>query len=98
MPTRRGAALLLMLSLPPHPAAKIRLGRLRHPERRAGAMGDRPFVAMDPAMRSGDPTLNHTRLPVATIAGFVWAGDDVGFVAEEYDITRADVLVACWWM
>lgn len=59
---------------------------------------DRPFIAIDPAMRAGAPTINRTRLPVDSVAENVWAGDSVEFVMEGYDITRADVLVACWYM
>lgn len=55
-----------------------------------------PFVAIDPAMRSGQPTINGTRLPVDAVAGMVWA-EGVDVAVEEYDLTRADVLVACWY-
>jgi len=58
----------------------------------------RPFVAIDPAMQFGRATLNHTRLTVETVAGFVAAGDPVELVADEYEITRADVLVCCWYV
>lgn len=56
----------------------------------------RPFVSVDPAMRFGQPTVNGTRLPVQTLVDYVWAGEDPDVVAEEYDVTRADILVACW--
>lgn len=58
----------------------------------------RPFVSHDPAMRSGEATLNHTRLSIDAIAGYVWAGETVEAVMATYDITRADVMVACWWI
>jgi uncharacterized protein (DUF433 family) len=55
-----------------------------------------PFVSVDPAMRSGQPTINGTRLPVAAIVGMVWA-EGVDAAVEDFDLTRADVLVACWY-
>lgn len=35
-------------------------------------------------------------IPVASIVGRVWAGEPVAVVAEDFDLTRDDVLVACW--
>lgn len=58
---------------------------------------DRPFVSFDPAMRVGQPCINHTRIPIWSIAGMVWAGEPVEAVAEDYDISRWAVLVACWY-
>lgn len=55
-----------------------------------------PYVSVNPAMRSGQPTINGTRLPVDAVAGMVWA-EGVDVAVEEYDLTRADVLVACWY-
>jgi uncharacterized protein (DUF433 family) len=62
-----------------------------------GAKAGRPFVAVDPAMRFGRPTVNNTRLSVEAATEHVWAGGSVGEVAEEFDVTRQDVLVACWY-
>ncbi|MGI5247798.1 DUF433 domain-containing protein [Dactylosporangium sp. CA-139066] len=56
----------------------------------------RPFVAVDPAMKSGQPTVNGTRLTVAAVADYVWA-DGVDQAAADHDLTRGDVLVACWY-
>lgn len=57
----------------------------------------RPHVSVDPQMRSGRPCVNGTRIPAEALAGYVAAGDDVGFVAEQYNLTREAVLVACWY-
>lgn len=57
-----------------------------------------PFVTWNPAVRSGEPCLNGTRLPLWCITGMVWAGEPVDVTAEDYDVTVPDVLVACWWM
>lgn len=58
-------------------------------------MSSSPFIAVCPAMRSGQPTINGTRLPVDAVVGLVWA-QGVDVAAEDYDLTRADVLIACW--
>lgn len=62
------------------------------------ALPDRvtPFVSVNPAMRWGQPCVNGTRLPVDAVAGMVWA-EGVDVAADQYDLTRADVLVACWY-
>jgi uncharacterized protein (DUF433 family) len=57
-----------------------------------------PFVSISPAMRCGAPCLNNTRLPVSAIAGMLWAEKSVAAVCDEYDISRADVLIACWYV
>lgn len=55
------------------------------------------FISLDPAMRSGRATINHTRMPAEVLADYVWAGDSAEYVAEVYEVDRADVLVACWY-
>jgi len=57
----------------------------------------RPFIAIDPAMRSGEPTINHTRLPVDAVLGVLAAGESIEHAMDDYDVTRADILVACWY-
>lgn len=63
----------------------------------AGCKHGRPFVGISPGMRSGQPTVNHTRLSVEAITEYVWAGDGLDWLAGEYDVTRPDILVACWY-
>jgi uncharacterized protein (DUF433 family) len=59
-------------------------------------VSDRPQVCWSPGMRFGEP---HVRgRPVDAIGGMVWAGERVEVVAEEYDVTREEVIVACWWL
>jgi len=58
-------------------------------------MSDRPHVRVDPAQRFGRP--NVKGVPVDAIADAVWVGETVEVVADEYGLTRPDVLVACWW-
>ena len=60
-------------------------------------MSTRPTIVIDPAIQFGQPCVANTRAPAEAVAGCVWAGDTVDAVAEDYDITRADVLIACWW-
>lgn len=69
------------------------------PPSAAAAAGDEHFVSIDPARQSGRPCLNLTRITTETVAGCVLAGDNVDFVAEQYapHLTRADVLLACWY-
>lgn len=55
----------------------------------------RPQVVVDPQMRFGAPNVRGVSYHVLTDA--VAAGEDVDSVAAEYDITRNDVLVACWY-
>jgi uncharacterized protein (DUF433 family) len=54
-------------------------------------------ITVDPARNFGAPSINGG--PTAdVVAGMVWAGDPVHVVAEEYGITGAAVLVACWYV
>ncbi|MEV2239602.1 DUF433 domain-containing protein [Micromonospora sp. NPDC049891] len=56
---------------------------------------DRPTITIDPAVRFGHP---HVRgIPTDSVAGMVWAGEGVATVADEYDMTRHEVLLCCWW-
>ena len=61
----------------------------------AGVRAGRPYVSVGPAMRSGQPCVNNTRLRVEDAAGMAWV-EGVDVAADEYDVTRGDVLVACW--
>lgn len=56
-----------------------------------------PFVSFSPGMQWGRATLNHTWLTADTVSSFVAAGDSVDFIADQYEISRADVLVCCWY-
>lgn len=55
----------------------------------------RPVVSVDPAVRFGYPQVRG--VPTDAAAGMVWAGEDVATVADEFNLTRAEVLVACWY-
>ena len=55
-----------------------------------------PHVEIDPSMRFGRP---HIRgIPVDSIGGMLAAGESVATVADEYGMTRGEVLVACWYL
>lgn len=56
----------------------------------------RPAVVFDPGIRFGWPQV--VGIPVESIGGMVWAGENVDTTADEYDLTRDQVLVACWWL
>lgn len=57
----------------------------------------RPYITVDPAMLSGEPCLNHTRIPVYMIAELVW-NEGVGEAMLMWELSRAEVLVACWYV
>jgi len=57
-------------------------------------MPDRPHVRVDPAQRFGWPNIKG--ISTAAIAGMVMAGEDVTAVADDYSISRHEVLLACW--
>ena len=57
---------------------------------------DRPHVRVDPAQSWGQPAVKG--VSCEAIAGMLLAGEDVDTVADEYGLTRADVLVACWYL
>lgn len=55
---------------------------------------EQPHVRVEPGIRFGYP---HIRgVPTDAIAGMVWAGEDLAAVADEFNLTRGEVLVACW--
>ena len=54
-----------------------------------------PHVVVNPAVRAGQPQIKG--VPLFAPVGDVWRGDHVDAVAADYDLTRADVLVACWY-
>lgn len=57
---------------------------------------DRPHVEVDPSVRYGAPTVVG-RVRVVDVADLVWAGEPVVVVMEEHNLTRVEVLVACWY-
>lgn len=54
------------------------------------------YVWIDPARRSGEPLIGGHRLPVELVIGMVWDGD-VRTAMLTWDLTRAEVLGACWY-
>lgn len=56
--------------------------------------GRRPMVTVDPAVCFGRPAVNG--VSCEAIVGMVLAGEDLAVAAEEYGLTRVQVLVACW--
>jgi len=51
-------------------------------------------IVIDPEIRHGKPVIKGTRVPVDIILGSLAGGMSVEEVAEEYGITREDVLAA----
>lgn len=58
----------------------------------------RPTIVTDPAIMGGAPCIAGTRVPAAAVAVAVAMGDGVAGVAADYDLTRGEVLLACWWI
>lgn len=56
----------------------------------------RPVIHIDPGVQFGHPMINGS--PCEVLAGTVSAGDPVELVADEFNATRADVLISCWWL
>lgn len=55
---------------------------------------ERPVVRVAPHLGWGYPTIG--LVPTEVVAGAVWAGDPVNTVADDYSLTRPQVLIACW--
>ena len=58
----------------------------------------RPYVSVHPGVRFGRPCVRNTRLDVETVAACIWSGWTPEEVADEFGVTRADVMVACWYV
>ncbi|MEO3856185.1 DUF433 domain-containing protein [Acrocarpospora sp. B8E8] len=56
----------------------------------------RPYIVIDPAQNFGQPAIARTRVQIAHIIDWLESGDLVHVVQDEYGLTRADLLVACW--
>ena len=53
-----------------------------------------PRIVVDEQIRSGRPVIKGTRVPVDTLLGQLAAGLPIEEVAEEYGVTRDDILAA----
>ena len=53
-----------------------------------------PRISLDDNVRFGRPVISGTRVPVDLVVGKVAGGMAVDQVAEEYSLTREDVLAA----
>lgn len=56
----------------------------------------RPTVTVEPCVNFGRPTVRGR--PVVALARTVWGGQSVLDTAEDFGLTRAEVLAACWFM
>ena len=54
------------------------------------------YVWIDPARKSGEPCIGGHRLSVELVIESVWYGD-VRTAMATYEISRAQVLTACWY-
>lgn len=55
----------------------------------------RPVITVDPAVRFGQPHIRGVR--TEDIVGMLATGDSAETVCDEYDITRHELLLACWY-
>jgi len=53
-----------------------------------------PGISMDPGIRFGKPCIAGTRVDVATVVGALGAGESIESVAENYALTREQILAA----
>lgn len=53
------------------------------------------FIRVDPSVNFGRAQIGGAC--VESVAGMVWAGEPLDVVAGGYDLTTAQVLVACWY-
>jgi uncharacterized protein (DUF433 family) len=53
-----------------------------------------PRIVVDPDVRFGKPVIKGTRVPVDLVVGKLAAGMTIEAVAEEYGLTREDVLAS----
>lgn len=56
---------------------------------------ERASIAVDPAVLSGTPCLSGTRIPVYLIVDVAW-NEGIAPAMEMWNLTREQVLVACW--
>lgn len=55
-------------------------------------------LTIRPGVASGAPCIGRTGTAAWAIAGCLWAGDSVDDIADEYGVTREEILVACWFL
>lgn len=54
------------------------------------------YVWIDPARKSGEPCVGGHRLPIGLVIDTAWV-HGIAEAMTTYDLTRAQVLVACWY-
>lgn len=55
-------------------------------------------LTITPGVASGSPCIGSTGTAAWAVTGCIWAGDSVDSIAEDYGVSREDVLVACWFV
>lgn len=56
---------------------------------------ERPVITVDPRIEFGQPCLH--RVPVYAPAAMLAAGEPGAVVCDEYDLTREELLLCCWY-
>lgn len=57
-----------------------------------------PVIEIRPGVNFGRPLVGRAGASVEAIIERIWAGEGVADVAEDHGATRADALVACWFV
>ena len=52
----------------------------------------RPRIVANPAIHHGKPVIEGTRVPVHVVVGHVAAGTPISEVADEFGVTKDDIL------
>lgn len=55
-------------------------------------------ISIDPTRKYGDPRIGGTQILAVNPAGLYLAGETAETAQYEYGITRAQLLVACWYL
>lgn len=64
---------------------------------RVGLRVTEPVLTIDPRRQFGRVCIEGTRVPAESVAACVAGGDSVDETADNYNVTRDQVLLACWW-
>jgi uncharacterized protein (DUF433 family) len=56
------------------------------------------MLSIRPGVSSGAPCIGRTGVPIWALAGCIWAGDSLESTANDYDVTRDEALVGCWFL
>lgn len=59
-------------------------------------MKEHAEVWVMPGRQFGRACVSGHRIPTETVAEYAWHGEDIDSIQRSYDVTRAEILCACW--